>query len=154
MRSRQRLCSAGRRIVSSVSRGASSQPGLQGVGIRLPIPASVDQSPASGTVGFAEAALAAFEFVTTEYGLRVEGTDDYDVHFASDRVRLGIHHGRNSYELTAWIEQRESENRAPYTCLRSHGSPSSYRNGGGRLVVWTVGQAEEVAPSRDHEQPG
>ncbi|MGH9874488.1 MAG: hypothetical protein ACRD9S_18695 [Pyrinomonadaceae bacterium] len=50
-------------------------------------------------LGFKEAVLSAFDFLTLEYEFRVTQTEPTFVRYESDRVFVNVYHGRTSYEL-------------------------------------------------------
>jgi hypothetical protein len=56
--------------------------------------------PKARDIGFEGSVLSIFDFLTTEHGFALIGSDEYSAHYASDCVWLVISHGRQSYELS------------------------------------------------------
>lgn len=58
-----------------------------------------DPGPNRAQLGFAEAVLSAFNFLTKEYGFHLVKADATFVRYESPHVFVNVYHGRASYEL-------------------------------------------------------
>ena len=58
-----------------------------------------EPGPNRATLGFKEAVLSAFYFLTTEYGFRCVKTEVTFVRYESSSAFINIYHGRGSFEL-------------------------------------------------------
>ena len=70
-----------------------------------------DPGPDRAELGFSEAVLSAFAFLTKEYAFHLETLTPTLVRFESPSLFVNIYHGRSSYELGFEVGQRADEPR-------------------------------------------
>lgn len=83
-----------------------------------------DPDGAWSQLRFEEAVLAAFGFLTSEYGFRQEDSTPSCVRYEGNGVVVAVSHDRNSFEITATVEREHSgEQFTAWEIARLAGAP-------------------------------
>ncbi len=85
---------------------------------------STDREGDWSTLGFEEAVLTEFRFLVSEYGFVQVGTDPSCVSYDRDGVRVTIRQDRESFELMATVERKDTGERfSVWEVARLHHAP-------------------------------